>query len=30
MGQSILILFAIFVPILWGMCILAKKEFKTR
>ena len=30
MGQSILILFAIFVPIVWGMCILAKKEFKTR
>ena len=30
MSQSILILFAIFVPILWGMCILAKKEFKTR
>lgn len=30
MGQSVLILFAIFVPILWGICILSKKEFKTR
>lgn len=30
MGQSILILFAIFFPILWGMGILAKKEFKIR
>lgn len=30
MGQSVLILFAIFVPILWGICIHAKKEFKTR
>jgi len=30
MDQSILILFAIFVPILWGVCILAKKGFKTR
>lgn len=30
MGQSVLILFAIFVPIIWGVCILAKKGFKTR
>ena len=30
MGQSVLILFAIFVPILWGVCILAKPEFKSR
>ncbi len=30
MDQSVLILFAIFVPIIWGACILAKKEFKTR
>ena len=30
MSQSVLILFAIFVPIIWGVCILAKKEFKTR
>jgi len=30
MGQSVLILFAIFVPILFGVCILAKPEFKTR
>ena len=30
MGQSVLILFAIFVPILWGICILAKPEFKSR
>ena len=28
MSQSVLILFAIFVPIIWGVCILAKKEFK--
>lgn len=30
MNQSVLILFAIFVPIIWGVCILAKKGFKTR
>ncbi|MBQ2902542.1 MAG: proton-conducting membrane transporter [Agathobacter sp.] len=30
MGQSVLILFAIFVPILFGVCILAKPGFKTR
>lgn len=30
MNQPVLILFAIFVPILWGVCILAKPEFKTR
>lgn len=30
MGQSVLILFAIFVPIVWGVCILAKKGFKSR
>ena len=30
MGQSILIIFAIFVPILWGVGILAKPEFKSR
>lgn len=30
MDQSVLILFAIFVPILFGVCILAKPEFKSR
>ncbi|MBP3677239.1 MAG: hypothetical protein J6I97_02720, partial [Agathobacter sp.] len=30
MNQSVLILFAIFVPIIWGVYILAKKGFKTR
>lgn len=30
MERSVLIIFAIFVPILWGVCILAKHEFKTR
>ncbi len=30
MDHSVLILFAIFVPILWGVCILAKPEFKKR
>lgn len=30
MERSVLIIFAIFVPILWGVCILAKREFKTR
>ena len=30
MGQSVLILFAIFVPILWGAATLAKPEFKSR
>ena len=30
MDQSVLIIFAIFVPILWGVFVLAKREFKTR
>lgn len=30
MERSVLIIFAIFVPILWGVYILAKREFKTR
>lgn len=30
MDQSVLIIFAIFVPILWGISILVKREFKTR
>ena len=30
MGQSVLILFAIFVPILWGVCVLAMPKFKSR
>lgn len=30
MGPSVLIIFAIMVPILWGACILAKPEFKSR
>ena len=30
MGQSVLILFAIFVPILWGVGILAMPEFRSR
>lgn len=30
MSPSVLIIFAIFVPILCGVCILAKPEFKSR
>ena len=30
MGQSVLILFAIFVPIIWGVTILAKPKFASR
>ena len=30
MNSSVLILFAIFVPILWGICILAKRGFSSR
>ena len=30
MGQSVLILFAIFVPILWGIWILARPAYKSR
>lgn len=30
MGQSVLILFAIFVPILWGIWMLARPEYKHR
>lgn len=30
MGQSVLILFAIFVPIIWGVWMLARPEYKNR
>lgn len=30
MGQSVLILFAIFVPIIWGVWMLARPEYKSR
>ena len=30
MGQSVLILSAIFIPILWGLVLLVKPEFKSR
>ena len=30
MGQSVLILLAIFIPVLWGLVLLVKPEFKNR